>query len=101
MEILKHNSLKMSASETMCFTRYLSLIIGELFPEISEYWQLYVLLNKIINTVLQKSVCIEEAILIHNLISEHHELYLKLFRTHLKPKHNHMIHYSMILKKFK
>jgi len=98
METLKHNSLKMSASETICFTRYLSLIIGESVPENSEFWHLYILLKKIVNIVLQKMVCEEEAFLLHNLISEHHELYLKLFRTHLKPKHHHMLHYPMILK---
>jgi len=48
LETLKHNSLKMSASETMCFTRYLSLMIGELVPENSEYWHLYVLLKKLL-----------------------------------------------------
>jgi len=98
METLKHNTLKMSASETICFTKYLSLMIGELVPENSEYWHLYILLKKITNIVLQKRVCVEEVFLINNLISEHHELYLKLFRTHLKPKHHHMIHYPMILK---
>ncbi|KAF0735689.1 Uncharacterized protein FWK35_00014105 [Aphis craccivora] len=42
----------MSATEMLCFTRHLGLLI------------------------------------------EHHELYLKLFKTNFKPKHQHLVHYS-------
>lgn len=34
---LKHGSIKMSASETLCFIKYLTLIVGELVPLNSEF----------------------------------------------------------------
>lgn len=37
-------SLKMSASLILCIMRYLSIIIGDLVPENSELWQIYIIL---------------------------------------------------------
>lgn len=88
----------MSASETLCFTRYLGLIIGDLVPTNSELWSYYVLLKKILDLILSRCVNYENSLLLQSLIDEHHELFLTLFQTHLKPKHHHMIHYPYILK---
>jgi len=38
-------------------------------------------------------------VLLKCLISEHHELYLKLFRIGLKPKYHHMVYYPLIMQK--
>ncbi|KAE9525990.1 hypothetical protein AGLY_013932 [Aphis glycines] len=89
--LIRQDVLKMSASEMLCLTKYLRLIIGDLIPEQSELWLLYIILKKILDIVL------EEIILLQTLILEHHELYLRLSHSNLKPKHHHMVHYPLII----
>jgi len=98
LDSLKNSNLKMSASETLCFTRYLGLIIGDKVPTNSEFWSIYILLRKILDLVMSRCVEYDDSFLLHSLIDEHHELYLRLFKTHLKPKHHHMTHYPHILR---
>ncbi|XP_050063305.1 uncharacterized protein LOC126552640 [Aphis gossypii] len=78
MNIKRSGCLKMSASEMSCFMKYFGLIIGDMVPVESEN---------------------EDIVLLESLITEHHEIYLRLFRgTSLKPKHHHMVHYPLIIK---
>ncbi|KAL4143066.1 hypothetical protein QTP88_005438 [Uroleucon formosanum] len=53
-ENLKYRVIKMSAAESLCFTRYLGLIIGDLVPINSEFWALYIILKKIVDIIFQK-----------------------------------------------
>lgn len=100
MDVIKHKKkLKMSATEVLCFTRHLGLIIGDLIPINSEFWQLYILLRQIIQIIHLKSIQPKYALLLKTLITEHHELYLKLFQTNSKPKHHHLLHYPYIMSK--
>jgi len=46
----------MTASEMLCFSRYLGLIIGDLVPSSSQSWSLYLLLKQILDITLSKSV---------------------------------------------
>jgi len=98
-ENLKLGIIKMSAAESLCFTRYLGLIIGDLVPEKSEVWSLYIVLKQIIDIIFSKWIRLDDSVLLKCLISEHHALYLKLFRTGLKPKHHHMVHYPLNIQK--
>lgn len=95
----RQKTIKMTASEMLCFSKYLGLIIGDLIPSSSQAWSLYLLLKQILDITLSKSVRPGDAILLKTLISDHHELYLKLFNVHLKPKHHHMVHYPFIIEK--
>lgn len=98
MDSLKNSTLKMSASETLCFTRYLGVIIGDKVPTNSEFWSIYILIRKILDLVMSRCIEYEDSLLLQSLIDEHHELYLRLFKTHLRPKHHHMTHYPHILR---
>lgn len=89
--------IKMSASEMLCFVKNLGLIIGNLVPYNSEVWSIYIILDKILNILLCKWIKLEDLQILKNLITEHHITYLKIFRTHLKPKHHHIIHYPLII----
>lgn len=89
--------LKMSASEMLCFVRYFALIIGHIIPEDDEYWPLYMYLRQIIAIVTSPRTLRYHAKMLKNLIQKHHELYMKLFKTTLKPKFHNMIHYPQIL----
>lgn len=62
--------------------------------------QLYILLQQIIQIVTLKSIQPGHILLLKTLIIEHHELYLELFKTNLKPKFHHLLHYPYIMSKF-
>jgi len=70
-----------------------------LIPEKSEVWSLYIVLKQIIDIIFHKWIRLQDTVLFKCLISEHHELYLKLFRIGLKPKQHHMVHYPLIMQK--
>lgn len=90
------NTIKMSASEMWNFVRYLGLLIGDLVDVESEYWSLYVLLEKILDIVTSNCIGPECPSLLKLLISEHNDLYLQLTKLNLKPKFHHLIHYPMV-----
>lgn len=97
--LLKNGLIKMSASEMFCFTKYFALIIGYLISSNSEIWCLYISLRQIISILLEKCIKYDDIALCKTLITEHHELYMNLFNTNLKPKFHHMVRYPMIIKK--
>ena len=74
----------------------MGLIIGNLVPENDDYWNLFLYIRnigEILNLRYLNRDCI---ILLKTLISEHHELYVKLLEEALKPKHHFLLHYPMI-----
>lgn len=89
--------LKLSASEMKTFSFNLTLIIGDLVPDCEE-WTLYLLLREILSICCSSDVLqIESNVLLQNLITEHHNLYLKLSNSTLKPKYHNMTHYGRIM----
>lgn len=48
LERAASGSLKMSASEMLCFTRCFGEMVGDLVPEGDDVWQLYLLLREIL-----------------------------------------------------
>jgi hypothetical protein len=74
-------------------------MIGDLMPINSEIWQIYVILNQIINIITSKIINNDYPAIFKVLIIEHYELYIKLFNINLKPKHHHIVHYSFIMEK--
>lgn len=51
-ENLKKGHIKMSASEISCFVKYLGLMIGDLVPEHSQLWLLYIIFIFVLNFIL-------------------------------------------------
>lgn len=80
-----------------CFIRYLGLLIGDFIPIGPEYWRLYILLQKILRIVTSRCIGSECSLLLKVLIAEHHDLYIKLMKTNLKPKFHYLLHYPMIM----
>ncbi|XP_060864320.1 uncharacterized protein LOC132940616 [Metopolophium dirhodum] len=74
------------------------ILEGDLVPLNSEIWCLYISLRQIIGILLEKSIKYDDIDLCKTLITEHHELYMNLFNTNLKPKFHHMVHYPMVIK---
>lgn len=93
-----NTNFRISVSEMLCFTRYLGLMIGDLIAEGLEVWEIWIKLCEIVDVLMASSVHKNDSMQFKILVDEHHKLYIKYF-GHLKPKHHHMVHYLLILKK--
>ncbi|XP_033212124.1 uncharacterized protein LOC117169728 [Belonocnema kinseyi] len=96
MNDIKKDKMKMNASEMFFFCRNLGLMVGHLVPEGDDSWKLYVALNEILSIISAPVVHQNSTDYLVTLIAEHHELYLKVCGTTLKPKHHFMLHYPRI-----
>ncbi|KAJ8681983.1 hypothetical protein QAD02_017775 [Eretmocerus hayati] len=88
--------LKSSSAESLCLTRYLGLIIGDLIPEDNKYWQIYLKLRQMIDIVTAPKVTPWDAEKLADLVSDHNFMYTKLFGP-LKPKMHFLTHYPRLL----
>lgn len=92
--------LKFSASEMLCFVRHLGIMIGDLVPEDTKSWHLYLKLKSIVDIVTTPYVNLRSLHYFNILISEHHEIYRTTFpQVTLKPKHHYMLHYPEIMRR--
>lgn len=90
------NQLKMSASEMLCFSRYLGLMIGDLIPPQLPIWKLWVKLREIIDFVTSAVKHRDSFKRLQVLVEEHNSLYVTYFND-LKPKHHHLLHYHRVM----
>lgn len=95
-ETLNKNKLKMTASEMLLFVRLFGIFVGDLVDENDEFWQLYLLLHDIFDIILAKKLPSNIGHVLQILVKEHNELYLKITRETLKPKHHFLVHYGRI-----
>lgn len=73
--------IKMSASEMQSFVLNAGLIFGDLITDVDDrYWELFILLRKILVIVLEDNIIESIANILENLISEHHILYIVLLK---------------------
>ena len=86
------STLKMSAAEVLCLTRYLCLIIGDLVEENDEHYELLKYLRRILDVLSCRWVKKSNTSYFKYLIKQHHELYMSLYGD-LKPKFHFLIHY--------
>ena len=88
-----------TASQMKCLAQYLPLIIGDLVPEDSEVWELFLLLLQIYKIVVAPKISWAGTIFLKSLIRDHHELFLELYEEgHLIPKHHFIIHYPRLIR---
>lgn len=95
---LKHGKLKMSASQSLCFTKYFSLMIGDMIPKKDAVWELYTVFVKLLDILMQNSLSQDEVQSINELVEKNHKLYTGIFEVDLKPKHHFMIHYANLIR---
>lgn len=99
-EDIRNKKIKMSASEMICFCRYICIICGDLIPVGNEVWSLYLLLKQIISIITSTNMNSPKIIELTKLIQDHHELYLRLFPdSNLTPKFHFMLHWPNIIEK--
>lgn len=96
-EKLNNYHLGYTATQVMRFMKYFGLIIGDLVPPDDPHWQLYLTLRAIIDILNGKSFSLQEIDYLQCLITEHHEIYVKLFGNTLKTKHHNMLHYPRLM----
>lgn len=98
-EKLKKGKIPFSASEMLCFLRHFGLIMGHLIKDHDkDVWNFYIVILQILEIITSPVLNIADGPLLANLISEHHSIYLSLFRDEtLKPKHHFMLHYHEVL----
>lgn len=94
--IKKKMTLKMSASEMMCVTRYFGLIIGDLIPEDNKHWEMYKCLRQILNIVTSPRIIRSDAHTLQTIIAKLNSMYI-IFFGNLKPKFHMLVHYTRIL----
>lgn len=96
-QFLNLTKIKYSAAEMKLFFLNLPALIGDLVPENNEEWFIYLKLREIFIIVDCKSCHKDEHILLNSLIKEHHEMFIKCFEIHLRPKFHLLLHYGSVM----
>lgn len=91
--------IKASAAEALCLVQYLGLMIGDLIPEKSKAWKLYIILHEIILLLSSPRYVISDLFRIEKLITQHNTMYLQLFEK-LKPKMHFATHIVRVMLMF-
>ena len=82
-----------SASETWALARMLPLLIGDMVSDDNPFWQLYLLLLKILGIIMAPKISRAIAAYLRELIAEHHSTFTQLYpHCHLTPKFHYMVH---------
>ncbi|XP_024884336.1 uncharacterized protein LOC112462665, partial [Temnothorax curvispinosus] len=95
---IKDKKLSMTGSEMVNFVYIFPLLIGD-YVSPDEVWEFYLTLRNIYDIVAAKDIQPGCYIQLANYVTEHHRLYIKLFKDNLKAKHHNMVHYARIMQK--
>ena len=83
---------KQTAAESLCFARYLGIMVGDLIPDNNdEYWNIYKLMRGIISITTSASITIAELAELEILIEKLDEAFIREFGA-LKTKLHFLIH---------
>lgn len=99
-ESIKKEKIIITASEMHYLVNNLSLMVGDIVPEGNLYWQLYLLLKKIMNMSFSPFLTSDCINLFHTVVCKYLSLHKTLFHSKFKPKHHNLLHYSRIMKKY-
>lgn len=88
--------IKQSASEMLCLTQYLGLMIGDKIQSNNKHWDLYKCLKKIVGLLTRPELDYGQIDTLRYLIQEHNSLYLDLYGN-LKPKMHLLTHYCRLI----
>lgn len=90
---IKKGKLHLSAAETLCFNRHITLIIGEFIPEDDDVWKLVILLQKIVNFVTDYKFLPGSWFYLKSLVEDYLSNFMDLFPGKMRPKHHFLSHY--------
>ncbi|CAH0560966.1 unnamed protein product [Brassicogethes aeneus] len=95
---VKNCIITMSASEMFSFVIYFGLIVGDLVDEDDDVWDFYLTFYDLVVTLYSRNFNDSLLSYLKELIAQHHESFIKLFHTTLKPKYHFALHYPSIIK---
>ncbi|GFS37816.1 uncharacterized protein LOC106175700, partial [Trichonephila inaurata madagascariensis] len=88
-----------SASQMWVLVRILPLLIGDKVPYNNDFWNLYLLMLTIIDTLMAPVISLPETYALAENIADHHKLFLILFpNRYLTPKMHFALHYPRIIR---
>lgn len=95
---LENQVLSFEAAEMWCFTRYLSVAIGNLVHVDNQFWLMYLKLREIMDILFAPQIQSQELELLKIIICEYLQIRNSLFPTQsMKNKHHHLIHYPRLI----
>ena len=81
------------ASETWALCRLLPMLIGDLVPEESEHWKLFILFLDIVQKIMAPKCTVGLAAYLRELIHQHHSTFIDCYPNRsLTPKLHYIIH---------
>lgn len=93
------DQLPFDASQSWCFTRILSVAVGDLVPLDDDVWSFYMKLRCIMDLILAPSILESEVEQLSVMITEYLEQRSRLFpSSSIKNKHHHLIHYPSLIR---
>lgn len=96
---LKNLNVKMSASEMLCFVRYAPLIFGDLVPEGTKSWEVFLMMREILFIIISPAIKKESIDYLSVLIENFNQQFQVVFNTHLRPKFHFLTHYPSVIRK--
>lgn len=98
IEMLAKEKIRCSGAEMETLFTNFATIIGHKVPHDADEWKVYIKMREIYSVLTAKVALPGAHQLLHNLIIEHHELFLMTFpEKHFKTKHHLMVHYPSIM----
>lgn len=95
---LTKNCITIYASEMFCLVKYLPIMVEDFVPEELPAWKWFLLMRKLLDILLSKSIQIETVLEVEDLVTLYLEMRLQLFPLEtLKPKHHYLVHYASAL----
>lgn len=93
----KSVSLKMTSNEMRIFCHHFTLLIGHYVPQHDPIWNYALQLIKLVDFCLKNSFTQESIQQFRDLVAIHHDMYIKVFKKELKPKHHFLVHYPSVI----
>lgn len=100
VEKLKKGKVQMSASEMMTFFSNFGFLVGDLIPSNDNVWKFFLKTVEVVDLVYLTSYTDTDLLNLKNSISEMNNMYIRLFKKTLKPKHHNLTHYPRLTRKF-
>ena len=97
--VMNRSKLLLSGSESLCLTRYLSLMIGDLIPEGNDVWNYYLSLRTLADCLTAPQFEAGSENCASALVQEHNFLFVTTFNETLKPVHHFLEHYGRYMKR--
>lgn len=97
---IKKELIILSASEMHYLVKNLCLFVGDLIKSSNKYWQLYLIIRKIVCIAMADAINEEIIKNFEKLVFQYLTSYKQLFKCNFKFKHHILLHYPWIMRAF-